>query len=63
MVYAERQQVINVSPTERRVFLETRLRNLKRKHAKLSQHADLLEEYEEIDKEIQSIENELNLMN
>lgn len=45
---------------ERRVFLQTRLRNLKRKHAKLSQYADFTDEYLEIGKEIRMIENELD---
>lgn len=47
---------------ERKVFLQTRLRNLKRKNARIAQHADLAEEYFKIDKEIKSIEEELNLM-
>ena len=47
---------------ETKVFLETKLRNLKRKHAKLVQHADLTDEYIEIGKEIEYIENELKLM-
>ena len=45
---------------ERKVFLQTKLRNLKRKHAKLGQHAELTEEYFEIKKEIEAIESELN---
>lgn len=44
---------------EKRVCLQARLRNLKRKSAKLSQHADLQEEYDEIDNEIKLIEKEL----
>ena len=44
---------------ETRVFLETKLRNLKRKEAKLAQHADLLEETEEISKEIKEIEAQI----
>jgi len=52
-----------MSPTERKVFLETKLRNLRRKHAKLSQHPELVDEYLSIGKEINSIESELNLMN
>ena len=45
---------------ERKVFLQTKLRNLKRKHARLSMHADLADEYFEIGKEIKEIEKELN---
>ena len=44
---------------ETRVFLETKLRNLKRKEAKLAQHADLLEETQEISKEIKEIEAQI----
>ena len=47
---------------EKKVFLETRLRNLKRKHTKLAQHADLTDEYFEISKEIESVEHELTLI-
>ena len=45
---------------QRKVFLETKLRNLKRRHSKLSKYPDLTEEYFEIGREIQSIEKELN---
>ena len=45
---------------ESKVFLSTKLRNLKRKQAKLAQHPDLTDTYLEIDKEIKSIEYELN---
>lgn len=45
---------------ERKVFLQTRLRNLKRKHARLSMHADLSDEYFEIGKQIKAVEKELN---
>ena len=44
---------------ETRVFLETKLRNLKRKQAKLAQHADLLEETQEIGKKIKEIEAQI----
>ena len=43
-----------------KVYLETRLRNLKRSYAKMFQHADLLDETRELGKEIQDIENQLN---
>ena len=45
---------------ERKVYLETRLRNLKRKYAKIIQHADLGEEAIELKAEIDSIERTLN---
>lgn len=45
---------------ERKVYLQTKLRNLKRKYAKIIQHADLGEEAIEIKCEIDAIERELN---
>lgn len=47
---------------ETKLFLETRLRNLKRKNAKLSQHAEFAEEYLQIETEIQDIEEQLKLI-
>ena len=41
------------------VFKQTRLRNLKRKYAKLIQHASLLEETKTVKAEIDSLEKEL----
>ena len=48
---------------ERKVFLETKLRNLKRKYAKVVQHSDLTEEVTDLKAEIDSIEKEIQLMN
>ena len=45
---------------EQRVYLQTRLRNLKRKYSKLIQNADLAEEAIELKAEIDGIERELN---
>ena len=45
---------------EREVFLRTKLRNLKRKYAKVRQHADLGEEAIELKSQIDGIERELN---
>ena len=42
-----------------RVFKETRLRNLQRTYAKLTQHADLVEETLAIKNEINILKNEL----
>jgi hypothetical protein len=47
---------------ETKIFLETKLRNLKRKNAKLAYHPEFTDEYLEIDKEIKSIEAELAMM-
>lgn len=47
---------------ETKVFLETRLRNLKRKNAKLSQYPEFADEYLEIEDEIHDIENQLKLI-
>ena len=41
------------------VFKQTRLRNLKRKYAKLVQHASLLDETAAVKAEIDSLEKEL----
>jgi hypothetical protein len=45
---------------QQKLFLETRLRNLKRKYAKVRQHADLGEEAIELKSQIDGIERELN---
>lgn len=44
----------------RKILLETRLRNLKRKYAKVIQHSDLIEEAIDLKADIDSIEKELN---
>lgn len=48
-----------MTPNEEKTLLETRLRNLKRRKAKLLQHADLLEEAIQTQTEINEIEHEL----
>ncbi len=45
---------------EKKVYLETRLRNLKRKYSKVIQHADFAEEAIELKAEIDGIERDLN---
>ena len=47
---------------ERKALLKARLRNLKRKYAKVSQHADLGEEAIEIKADIDALERELSAM-
>ena len=44
---------------ERKVFLETKLRNMKRQFSKMSQHSDLIEECIDLKAEIDSLEREL----
>ena len=44
MVDGKSKEVILMTDKERQVFLKTKLRNLKRKYAKVRQHADLGEE-------------------
>ena len=44
---------------ERKVYLETRLRNLKRKYSRLIQHPDLIEETRETKQEINTTIKEL----
>jgi len=47
---------------ERKCLLETRLKNLKRKYAKMSQHADLMEEAIELKADIDNIKKQLAMM-
>ena len=51
-----------LSDKERKTMLKARLRNLKRKYAKISQHADLGEEAIEIKADIDALERELSAM-
>ena len=48
---------------ETKVYLETKLRNLKRSYAKLVNHADMVEECIDLKADIDQIERELKLMN
>lgn len=48
-----------MNDNERKVFLETRLRNMKRQFSKMSQHPDLMEECIDLKCEIDSLEREL----
>lgn len=48
-----------MTPNEEKTLLETRLRNLKRRKAKLLQHASLLDEAIETQKQINQLEHEL----
>ena len=45
---------------QQKVYLQTRLRNLKRKYSKVIQHADFAEEAIELKAEIDGIERDLN---
>ena len=54
--------MITLNNLETKVFLETKLRNLKRKHAKLAHHPELTDDYFEIGKEIRDVEEQLKLM-
>ena len=45
---------------EERVYKQTKLRNLKRKYAKMRKHADLLQECIELKCDIDALERELN---
>ena len=51
---------MGLSAKERKVLNETKLRNLKRWHAKMVQHADLVSECAELKAEINHLEKELN---
>lgn len=46
----------------KKVYLETKLRNLKRKQAKIRQHPDLIEEAIDLKAEIDGIERELQTL-
>ena len=48
-----------MTPNEEKTLLETRLRNLIRRKAKLLQHASLLDEAIETQKQINQLEHEL----
>ena len=48
-----------MSPNEEKTLLETRLRNLRRRKAKLLQHASLLDEAIETQKQINETEKQL----
>ena len=50
-----------LSEREEKVLKETKLRNLKRRYAKMIQHPDLLEECIELKADIDGLERELNL--
>ena len=45
---------------ETKIFLQTKLRNLKRKQARLSEHASLSDEYFATDNEIKSVEAQIH---
>ena len=47
---------------EERVLKETRLRNLKRRFAKVTQHPDLTEEAIELKADIDHLEKEIEMM-
>ena len=51
-----------MSDRKRKAYLKARLRNLKRKYAKMIHHADLIEECIELKADIDAVERELKLM-
>ena len=60
MVHGKRKQVKIMEYNQQKVYLQTRLRNLKRKYSKVVQHADFAEEAIELKAEIDGIERDLN---
>ena len=54
------QQVMTLKVDERKAYLQVRLRNLKRRYARVKEHADQVEDAIELKCEIDSIERELN---
>ena len=53
---------MSLSDKERKTLLQTRLRNLRRKYAKLTEHAELAEEAIETKCDIDSLEREIKAM-
>ena len=51
-----------LSKQEKKVMKQTRLRNLKRKYAKIIRHSDLTEHAIELKADIDQLEKELKLM-
>ena len=51
-----------MSTRERKAYLKARLRNLKRKYAKVQNHSDLMEQAIELKADIDAVERELKLM-
>ena len=51
-----------LSDKEKKLLMKTRLKNLKRKYAKMIQHADLVEECIELKAEINGLERELQYL-
>jgi hypothetical protein len=47
---------------EKKVYLQTRLRNIKRKYAKILQHAEFNEEAIDLKAEMDQIEKEIKFM-
>ena len=58
MVDEQQKQVIRMDDAEK-VYLETRIRNLERKYARLTQHADLTDMASEIKTEINNLKSKL----
>ena len=58
-MYNNRREAMVLSNKEEKVLKQTKLRNLKRKYAKIIQHADLIEECIELKSEIDGLEREL----
>ena len=53
---------MGLSEQEKIVLKKTKLRNLKRKYAKMIQHSDLIEECIELKADIDGLEREIKLM-
>ena len=51
-----------MKPNERKTLLNARLRNLKRKYARMKEHAELTEQAIELKADIDAVERELKLM-
>ena len=60
MVHGKSRKVMTLKVDEKKTYLKVKLRNLKRKYARIKEHADLAEDAIELKCEIDSIERELN---
>ena len=57
---SNKKEYKSMKDDERKAYMEVRLRNLKRRYARVKEHADLVEEAIELKADIDTLEKELN---